>query len=80
MQNVSVKKINSMIVISPEDNADYELFNSKENFDKISRAIKEIGEFSITIEEGKKQKVLGEIDDATETIKKLFGEDIVIIK
>ena len=80
MQNVSVKKINSMIVISPEDNADYELFNSKENFEKISRAIKEIGEFSITIEEGKKQKILGEIDDATETIKKLFGEDIVIIK
>ena len=80
MQNVVVKKVNNAIIITPEDGADFELFNAKENYQKISVAIKEIGDYTVTIEEGNKQKILNEIDDATETIKKLFGDDIVIIK
>ena len=80
MQSVEVKLVNNTIVLTPADNSDYELFNAKENLEKITKAITEIGSYSVTVEECSKQKILGELDDATETIKKLFGDDIVIIK
>lgn len=80
MQNVTIKLVNFTVLFVPKDMGDYDILSKRENLEKIKEALNEFGKFEISIQEPTKEKILDEIDDATEKIKKLFGEDIVVIK
>lgn len=80
MQTVKVKVIGGVVVIMPDNIGDYDLFNKPENLEKINFALKEYSGVSVRIDEPKKEKELNAIDDATEKMKKIFGDDIVIVK
>ena len=47
---------------------------------KIKQALNEFTDFELVISQSRENVELKEIDDATEKIKSIFGEDIVIIK
>lgn len=80
MQSVKLVKEKDVLSFYPENNGDYDILIKQENIEKLKLALSDYEGFSINIEEPKKEKQLSEIDQATEKIKKLFGDDIVIVK
>ena len=80
MQNIGVKAEKDEIILIPKSEEDYTLITMDLNKDKIESAIKEFGVYKLTVKEPKNEQKLSEIDDATERLKKIFGEDIVIVK
>ncbi|MBQ9486140.1 MAG: DNA polymerase III subunit gamma/tau [Clostridia bacterium] len=80
MQNVSVKIAGEEIDLLPVAQEDYALLTIETNFNKIKSALDGVEYLSLNVEEPKIEKKLSDIDAATERLKKMFGEDIVIVK
>lgn len=80
MQTVIVSIKNNTLVLTPTNSTDGELLIKISNQEKIKTALEDVIDFEIEVEEYQKEKLLSEVDDATERIKKIFGDDIVIIK
>ena len=80
MQSVGVEVKGNVLSLTPSNSTDGELLTKGDNEEKIKLAISECLPFEIVIEEFKKEKILSQVDDATEKIKKIFGDDIVIVK
>lgn len=78
LQDVKVSVKNGEITIVSEDRGIYDIAVIPENFAKIEDALKEFG-MKVKIAEPQKEKVLSEIDSATERLKKIFGEEVVIV-
>ena len=60
--------------------ANLELFEKEHSKDRIRQALEEFSDFEILVRLASEEKKLDEIDDATDRIKKIFGDDIVVIK
>ena len=80
MQNIGVNPDKDQITLIPKTADDYALITIDINKEKIESAMKELGFTKILVKEPKNEQKLSEIDDATERLKKIFGEDIVIVK
>ncbi len=80
MQKIGLETANGEVVLIPTSAEDYALLNIETNRQKLEDALKEIKYSSLTIKEPKNERKVSEIDDATERLKKIFGEDIVIVK
>ncbi len=80
MQSVGVEVKGNVLSLTPSNSTDGELLTKGDNEEKIKLAISECLPFEIVIEEYKKEKILSQVDDATEKLKKIFGDDIVIVK
>ncbi len=79
MQSVKVEYDGINVTLSVQTTDDAELLKKTENFKKIKKALPELADV-ITVKVSEKEKMLDGIDQATEKIKKIFGEDIVIVK
>lgn len=81
MQDVMVEVNGNILILTTQTADDANLLTNDEfdNKAKIMNALLPISGFQIDVKVSVKQKTLNEIDDATEKIKKIFGEDIVII-
>ncbi len=79
MQNVSVELEGKRVVLFVKTVDDGELLNKPENMQKIKNAISDYSS-DIEIRVSDKDKQLSDIDKATEKIKKIFGDNIVIVK
>ena len=55
-------------------------FPSTENLEKIKAALAEYGDVAVSVKVSYKEKAMSEVDEATEKIKRIFGDDIVIVK
>lgn len=80
MQKIGVSKTGGDITLIPTLVEDYTLLNIDANREKIENALSEFSYSSLSVKEPTTEKKLSEIDDATERLKKIFGEDIVIVK
>lgn len=80
MQQIGLIKTDGKIVLVPSNAEDYALLNIETNKRKIEEGLSEMDYAEFTVKEPKSEKNLSEIDDATERLKKIFGEDIVIVK
>lgn len=80
MQNVPVKIRGSVLTLLPQNSGDFGILDMKINKDKIIAALSEFAPFELNVEEPSAEKKLSEVDAASEKLKKLFGEDIVVIK
>lgn len=79
LQDVKITLSDDEITIVSEDKGVYDIAVIPENFERIENALKEFGK-KVKIAEPKREKILSEIDAATERMKKIFGEEIVIVK
>lgn len=81
MQNVTVKSNGNVLNIIVQDASDYEILNKDNSLERIKEALSVYyNPFEISITQSK-QAVIGEkIDEAVDYVKKVFGDDIVIIK
>lgn len=80
MQSIGIDAVGNEMVFIPKTEEDYALITMDLNKEKIESAIKELGFSKISVKAPKNEQKLSEIDDATERLKKIFGEDIVIVK
>ncbi|MBO4251612.1 MAG: DNA polymerase III subunit gamma/tau [Clostridia bacterium] len=80
MQSVKIEARNGEIILVPKAQEDYALFMIEINNEKIRSALNDAGIEKFSVKEPDDEQQLSEIDDATERLKKIFGEDIVIVK
>lgn len=80
MQQVAVEKSEDGVILVPQNAEDYALLQIDANKQKIKDGLYGVKYSSLTIKEPKSGRQSSEIDDATERLKKIFGEDIVIVK
>ena len=80
MQNIGLTAEKGEVTLIPKTTDDYALITMDLNREKIESALKEAGFSAVVVKEPKNEQKLSEIDDATERLKKIFGEDIVIVK
>lgn len=80
MQNVPIKVKGGVLSLRPQNAGDFGILDMKVNAEKIKAALSSFAPFELVVEEPSAEKKLSEVDEASEKLKKLFGEDIVVIK
>lgn len=79
LQNVEINKSGNMLSFVVQNEVDEELLNSERTKSEIYSALKDFGVFEIFVKSSSEKIEAEEIDKETENIRKLFGDDIVII-
>ena len=79
-QNVEIEIVDKVVNIYPKDETDTAVLQKMENRDKILEVLDEFDVIKVEVLEPRTKKQMDKIEDATEKLKKIFGEDIVIIK
>ena len=80
MQGVRAENVGGAVVLGVETSDDADLIERPENLAKIKAALSEYGDVSVSVKVSYREKAMSEVDDATEKIKRIFGDDIVIVK
>ena len=80
MQPVNVTKNGNLIYLNVDNEADFYVLSKEESINNIKQSLSSFEDFEISVVLTSNEKKLNEIDNATEQIKKIFGDDIVIIK
>lgn len=80
MQNVKTENVGGALVLGVETSDDARLIERTENLEKIKAALAEYGDVAVSVKVSYKEKAMSEVDEATEKIKRIFGDDIVIVK
>ncbi len=80
IQGVNLTINSNVITLKTVSNNDYEILYRSEAKNRIRQALADFDNFEIEVVESNDNVELKQIDDATEKIKSIFGEDIVIIK
>ena len=80
VQDVTFNVNGNILTLGVNQNNDFDLLERQESKNKIIKALSDFAPFELVVNLSKANKELKEIDDATEKIKQIFGEDIVIIK
>ncbi len=79
VQGVDVNINGNVLLITTKNEGDTALLDKQESRNRIYQALEDVEHFEISIALSDKEKALDEIDQATERVKKIFGDDIVII-
>ncbi len=79
-QDVNLELEDNIVKIFVKNSDDEALFNMEENVQKVKDALSEFENVQVQVKIEKQAKDLQGVDDATEKIKKIFGDDIVVIK
>ena len=80
VQGVELKVKGNTVYLISSNQSDTEFLETDINKDKITTCLEEFKPFNLVIQISDMEKKLDAIDDATERIKKIFGDDIVIVK
>ena len=80
IQTVELEVVGNVLEITCANVADQELLDRSPSRARIEEALDEFLPFELQIKLSEKEKSLDALDQATERIKKIFGDDIVIIK
>ncbi len=80
IQAVDISVVGNVLVITSQSADDQDLLDRSINRGNIEQALEEFLPFEIQVKLSSLVKSLNEVDKATERVKKIFGDDIVIIK
>lgn len=80
IQNVTISVRGNTLILTAESQSDREFLDAEINRKKIITALEEFDGFDLDIRISETEKSLDAIDEAAERMKKIFGENIVIIK
>lgn len=80
LQTAELEINGRIITLCLTEQNDFDLIQRSENKEKIISALQEFNPFELQITLSKEKIELQEVDEATERIKKIFGDDIVVIK
>ena len=80
VQNVGVKVAGGVLYLVPSNEEDKSILEKPTSLQTVKTALSGIKDFTVSVKESRNVRAAEEIDEATDKIKKIFGEDIVIIK
>ena len=80
VQNTRVGAKNDVVTIYVNETHDFDVLSRIESISKIKESLSDYNVLDVLVEQSKANIELKEIDDATEKIKRIFGDDIVIVK
>jgi len=80
LQGVNVEIKGNILSIIAQNNGDFDIIDRATSKETIKEALCELKDFEIKVDLAEREKVLEKIDQDTEKLKKIFGDDIVIIK
>ncbi|MBQ3115684.1 MAG: DNA polymerase III subunit gamma/tau [Clostridia bacterium] len=80
VQNVKLEVKANTLFLTCQSQTDVELLQGQNSMARIKEALVEFEDFDITVNLSSEEKMLDEVDQATERLKKIFGDDIVVIK
>ena len=80
MQGVEIAIKNNVLMLYPVNSGDFGILDMQVNKDKIADSLSEYQKFEINVKEPNSEKKLSEVDEASEKLKKIFGDDIVVVK
>lgn len=80
VRNVDVKASGNTVYLVPHSEEDERILLSDSGLNTVKDALKEFGDVTVTVKERNDAKAEEEIEEATDDIRKIFGDDIVIIK
>lgn len=80
VQNVGVKVAGGVLYLVPSNEEDKSILEKPTSLQTVKTALSGIKDFTVAVKESRNVRAAEEIDEATDKIKKIFGEDIVIIK
>ncbi len=79
MQTLSVSVEGNSLVFTASSSSDKDIMSSKINQDRIRECFNGINLSEIKVDLSEKEKKLDEVEEAADNVKKIFGDDIVII-
>lgn len=80
IQNVKLEVKANNLYMTCSNSGDIELLERANSRARIKEALDQFEDFDITVNLSAEEKSLDAVDEATDRIKKIFGDDIVIIK
>lgn len=80
VQNVGVQLGGNTVYLLPSTEEDERILQKTTSIEAVKNALRDLGDIEVTVKETEEAKTAEAIEDATDEIKKIFGEDIVIIK
>ena len=80
MQTVKIEVVGNVLVITAKNSSDKELLDKTPSRMRIEEALEEFLPFELQIKLSETEISLDAVDQASERVKKIFGDDIVIIK
>ena len=80
IQSIDLEIVGNVLVLTAQKVGDQELLDKSPSRMRIEEALEEFLPFELQVKLSEKEKNLDAVDEATERIKKIFGDDIVIIK
>ncbi len=80
MQGITTKLYGGYLIIEVANEGDEDLFMREDTKQKIYNALPNYMPFGIQVKISQKEKNLDKIDQETEKIRRIFGDDIVIVK
>jgi len=79
-QNIAVRTSGRTLYLIPSNDGDKAILEKPASIEAVKNALSEFGAFEAVVKESEAARRAEEIDEATDNVKKIFGEDIVIIK
>lgn len=80
IQSIELEVVGNVLTLTAQKVGDQELLDKSPSRMRIEEALEEFLPFELQIKLSETEKNLDAVDEATERIKKIFGDDIVIIK
>ena len=80
IQNVKIEVKFDNMYITCSNSGDIELLQRPNSVARIKEALEQFDDFDLTVNLSAEEKSLDAVDEATDKLKKIFGDDIVIIK
>ena len=80
LQNVDVKASGKTLYLIPTNASDKAILEKQSSMESIKRALGDFIPFEISVRESEKTKNADAVDAASEKMRKIFGDDIVIIR
>ena len=79
-QQSEIQVKGDLLTVQCANAADQELLDKEHSKNKIIEALEDFIDYQLIIKTSSEEKKLDEVDDAAERVKKIFGNDIVVIK
>ena len=79
-QTVDVSAKGNILHLTAHNSGDDKILDNEDNKRLFKEILSGYADFTIVVDVAEENKGIEEIDDETEKIKKIFGENIVIIK
>lgn len=80
IQTVEIEVAGNVLILTARNISDQELLDKMPSRARIEESLEEFLPFELQIKLSDTEKTLNAVDQATERVKKIFGDDIVIIK